>query len=290
MLVSSPRSSLAPAPRRRSRTHRAFVLPVCALLALGGCAAGTAGATRVEDPIGSPPSDRIDTASWPTARRIAERAMVLCTVAARGFLESERPADAEEMQGDLREFVERNELERELEPAEAALLAAPIGSLDRQAMIDATWRLEGMAVLAWALGVADVPAHDQPVEGIRMCVSLGLLSRERPILLELPQRRPAEDIARMETRLLGIHWRMVDYRAQSTRLDFRAIAARNWSGVWDLSNVPLVDDDLAIRGVRVDLADPVARSETESIARERHHAINWIMGRSRTYGDAPHDT
>ncbi len=258
---------------------------------VAGCGASTpTSAAPPADPIGSPTSDRIDTAGWPTARRIAERTLVLCAVAARGFLDAERPADAEEMQGDLVAFIDRNGLRDELEPSEAALLAAPIGSMSRQAMIDATWRLEGMSVLAWSLGVAEVPAHDQPVEGLRMCVSLGLLSRERPLLLELPQRRTPEEIRRMESRLFGIHWRMVDFRAQSTRLDFRAVAARNWSGMWDLSNVPLVDDDLAIRGVRVDLADPAARSETESIARERHQAINWIMGRSPSYSTAPSET
>ncbi|MBC7174215.1 MAG: DUF4272 domain-containing protein, partial [Polyangiaceae bacterium] len=175
-------------------------------------------------------------------------------------------------------------------PQEAAQLVAPIGSLDRQEMINATWRLEGMSVLAWALGVADLPAHDRPVEGLRMCISLGLLSREKPMLLELPQRRTPEEVAEMEGRLLGIHWRMVDYRSQPARLDFRAVAANNWSGGWDVSEVPLVDGDLAIRGVRVDLADAAARNETESIARERHQAINWVMGRSPSYSTAPSDT
>lgn len=273
------------------RTLRGIVAGI-SLLVFAGCGASTQTPVRPQpqDPIGSPTSDRIDTTGWPTARRIAERTMVLCSVAARGFLESEHPADAEEMQTDLIAFVERNGLADELEPAEAALLAAPIGSLDRQAMIDATWRLEGMSVLAWTLGVSEIPAHDQPVEGLRMCASLGLLSRETPLLLQLPQRRMPEELARMERRLFGIHWRMVDYRTQSKRLDFRAVAASNWSESWDLSNVPLVDDDLAIRGVRLDLAEPAARSETESIARERHQAINWVMGRSAEYSTAPSDT
>jgi hypothetical protein len=272
------------------RTLRGVLAGSIVSLAAGCGAATTTAPPPTQDPIGSPTSDRIDTASWPTARRIAERTIVLCAVAARGFLDAESPADAEEMQSDLIEFIERNELVDELEPTEAALLAAPIGSLDRQSMIDSTWRLEGMSVLAWTLGVADIPPHDHAVEGIRTCVSLGLLSRETPLLLTLPQRRPPEQIARMESRLFGIHWRLVDYRAQSRRLDFRAVAASNWSGVWDLSNVPLVDDDLAIRGVRVDLAEPSARSEAESIARERHQAINWVMGRSSSYSMAPDET
>jgi hypothetical protein len=257
---------------------------VC-VTACGGASA--APATPHANLVGSPPSDVIDTASWPDARRIAQRTLVLCSVAARGFLDAETPSDAEALQHDLLEFVRRHHLDRELEPEERAALEAPIGGLDRQAMIDATWRLEGMAVLAWSLGVTEMPPHDQPVEGLHLCMSLGMLARETPLLLQLPQRRPAEAIARMQTRLLGIHWRLVDYRVQPTHLDFRAIASNNWSGGWDLSNVPMVDDDLAIRGVRLDQAEASARSQAESIARERHRAINWVMGRDPVYSRTP---
>jgi hypothetical protein len=270
------------APGRRRAWSFLFVY----LTACGGASAAPA-TTPPPNLVGSPPSAAIDTARWPDARRVAQRTLVLCAVAARGFLDAEAPADADALRRDLLEFVERHHLDRELEPGERAALEAPIGGLERQAMIDATWRLEGVAVLAWSLGVADLPPHDQPVEGLDLCMSLGMLSRETPLLLQLPQRRPAEEIARMQTRLLGIHWRMVDYRVTPTRLDFRAIASNNWVGGWDLTGVPMIDDELAIRGVRLDRADERARSQTESIARERHRAINWVMGQAPLYSETP---
>src|SRR5690242_2520716 len=104
----------APSPR----TLRGVGLVAILALAAAGCGAATARPTHVEDPVGSPPGERVDTRDWPSARRIASRAMVLCTVAARGFLDAERPADAEEMQQDLEEFLDRNDLRGELEPAE----------------------------------------------------------------------------------------------------------------------------------------------------------------------------
>jgi hypothetical protein len=260
------------------------------LVSLAACGgASHAHTTPRANLVGSPPSEVVDTASWPDARRVAQRTLVLCSVAARGFLDAETPADAEELQHDLVEFVRRHHLDVEMEPEELAILEAPIGTLDRQQMIDATWRLEGMAVLAWSLGVVELPPHDQPVEGLSLCMSLGMLSHATPLLLQLPQRRPAEEIARMQTRLLGIHWRMVDYRVQPMHVDFRAVASSNGSGTWDLSNVPMVDDDLAIRGVRLDRADPSARTQTESIARERHKAINWVTGRAPLYSRVPTD-
>jgi hypothetical protein len=255
--------------------------------ACGGASAPRTAPEPRPNLVGSPAGEGIETSSWPDARRVAQRTLVLCSVAARGFLDAETPTDAEALKRDLLDFVARHHLDRELEPEERAMLEAPIGSLERQPTIDATWRLEGMAVLAWSLGVAEMPAHDQPVEGVRLCMSLGLLARDTPLLVQLPQRRPAEEIARMQTRLHGIHWRMADYRVESTRLDFRALASNSAVGPWDLSDVPMIDDDLAIRGVRLDRADPGARTQTESIARERHRAINWVMGRHPVYSETP---
>ena len=50
-----------------------------------------------------------------------------------------------------------------MEPAEAACLGTPEGALSQQDTINCVWRLEGLAVLAWALGLAKLPRYDELV-------------------------------------------------------------------------------------------------------------------------------
>jgi len=46
--------------------------------------------------------------------------------------------------------------------AELTALAAPMGSWPRQQIVDASWRIESAAVLAWALGhTSSLPAYDR---------------------------------------------------------------------------------------------------------------------------------
>lgn len=49
-----------------------------------------------------------------------------------------------------------------LSPAEAAFLADPLADPQRRA--DFTWRYEGLAVMLWALGLADLPRPDRLVD------------------------------------------------------------------------------------------------------------------------------
>src|SRR5437899_1154786 len=89
----------------------------------------------------------------PSADRVAARALVLAAVSRRGLIENEK--DADELQAELVRkrivnWLEKIEVSNELESIETALLATPVGELDRRATIDATWRSEGLAVLAWA--------------------------------------------------------------------------------------------------------------------------------------------
>jgi hypothetical protein len=151
-----------------------------------------------------------------------------------------------------------------------------------QAVVDASWRAEGMAVLAWALGTADLPAHDELVQPGTVADGLGFLGDEVP-LLEAPRLRLPSELERMQRRLLGLHWRLRDYQLFPRALDLRALAAKCWFGSFDLDGIALCDGDLAIGGVPISLADADQVTQVTSIARERHQAINWLCGDCRRY-------
>ena len=91
------------------------------------------------------------------AREAAGRLLVLVAVARRGFLEqAENPLPAEARAAERFDLVGWLTDERLLAlatPAESELLRADIGELSPEAAAEATWALEGVAALAWALNL-----------------------------------------------------------------------------------------------------------------------------------------
>ena len=51
-----------------------------------------------------------------------------------------------------------------MEPDEWQVLQRVVKKLDQQSVIDAVWRLEGLGVLAWFLGLYELPAYDELVD------------------------------------------------------------------------------------------------------------------------------
>src|SRR5947209_5531592 len=101
-----------------------------------------------------------DDLSAPNSERVAARAVVLAAVSCRGLIENEKDVDergAENVRSRIVSWLEKIGASNELEPAEAGLLSKPVGSLDRSATVDASWRSEGLVVLAWALHYTTLP-------------------------------------------------------------------------------------------------------------------------------------
>jgi hypothetical protein len=95
----------------------------------------------------------------------------------------------------------------------------------------------------------------------------------------------------MAKRLLAIHWRFVEHRVNpGTPVEMAKIAQQPFVGAADLSGIAMVDGDLAIKGEAITLADPDAVQWGASIARERHQAINWVIGGGEVYSEVDTST
>jgi hypothetical protein len=222
----------------------------------------------------------------PTAERVALRALALAAACGRGLLEQHDPAEAatEERRQRLLEWADAAGLGDELEPDEWALLQCPTGSLARQDVLDATWRVEGLVVLAWALNLVDMPPHDLLVEVCPLFKALSFLDAQGARTLQTTARlRPAAELCEMQTRLQAIHWRLRDFTERPAAMDFVAFAEDAWFGPFDASALPLIDGDLAVRGQPISAAPRDSLGPIHSAARERHLASNWLRGFSRHY-------
>lgn len=214
----------------------------------------------------------------PDASRVARRALALVAVTARAIMEQgasdpKAPADY----ADLAAWVQELGIDEELEPQERAVLQSPLGGLDPSAAIQASWRLEGLVVLAWSLGLFALPPHDQLVDVRPLWRSLGLCDgpASRSLLSGARLRSP-DEVGAMRDRLFALHWRLRQFTLKPAAMEFAEFARTCWFGPLDISGMPLMEGDLALQGQRLDRVPRDVLETVHSSAQERHQAANWL--------------
>lgn len=221
----------------------------------------------------------------PAPQRVAARALVLCAVVCRGFIEQEpKSRDNDALRRRVLDWLDGLKLMPEAEPKELAMLRAPLGTLPPQDAVDAGWRCEGLAVLAWALQVFELPGYDTEMEPKAVTEALGFLwAEEAAELLAAPTLRPAAELERVGRQLFALNWRLTEFSLRPKSLYFGAFAKDAWFGPLDASYVRLMQGDLAVGNQPIIRATPEEVAALASVARERHEAINWLLGQDPVY-------
>ena len=260
-------------------------------------------AVDAENPLDS--EDAAATA--PTPGRVARRALALTAVGARALLEQKgvvlrRPTPGawnpriwlspqEKQRRDLLEWIDLVDIGEGLEPEEWEVLQRPIGRLEQQQQVNSTWRLEGLVILSWAIGRFQVPPHDELANPHKLLASLNIFDAPAAkALLIQPVVRPRSELSALRTQLLALHWRLRNFRIRPKAIDFGEFARNAWFGPFDIAGLPCIDNDLAVGGRRIDVADAGAIQIASSAAHERHLAINWLWEGPPQYSQARTDT
>jgi hypothetical protein len=227
----------------------------------------------------------------PTPERVAQRLYALTAVVARALFEMnvrEGREPAYTLQ-QLRRWVDELELDRELEAHEREILSAPQGDLEPQQVIDSVWRIEGVAILAWALNLAPWPPYDSQVEVDDLLGAIRFLDPARcQRVLSDPSLRAKPELEKCDAQLLAYHWRMVDFRLRPTATKFDEVAI--FGGPFDLSWAKLEGGDLVLQGKPISAADRGIVGLCSSISVERFTAANWLIGLDPIYSETPTDT
>ncbi len=224
-------------------------------------------------------------APGPPPRRVALRALALAAVCGRAFLEQDDPEEVDqegERQRIERWAVEVQGLDDELEPDEWRLLQAGIEMIEERASVDAAWRVEGLAVLAWALGRVDLPAYDALADTDALNAAVGFLDVEASTDLVAHATLVGEDrIRAAHEQARAVYWRLREHRLQPGPIDFLTTAADSLLGRFDVSWCRFVGDDLAINvdgeDYAIDDADPDTVDQVQSVAYERYLATTWLL-------------
>ncbi len=244
---------------------------------------------------GDEDDDNEDDASPPTAERVARRALAMTALCARATLEldsKEIGVENAEMHRDkIMDWVEQLRIGDELEPDEWKVIQRGIGKLGQQDLINAMWRVEGLVILAWALGLTEPPPYDQLVTPPELYESLGLFEQSiASEILASPVLRDRDELAAMNEHLLAFHWRLRDFSLRRQKMDFVKFSRDCWFGSFDISQFNIIRGDLALGGIRIDKADTDALGRASSTAMERHQAINWLHGGSEVYSETDTST
>jgi len=156
------------------------------------------------------------------------------TLALLGAVATALGADRNEISGWLEQFG----LTSALTEREKGFLAAAAPS--ERDLIDFSWQSERIVVLAWALGLADMPALDEQCD---TAIFLDILPPYSDVpadeFVRSARLRAESELWKAAEDLLGAHW-----HARHAKLN----------------SLPAPDG--------IDLG----------IVQERHHAINWVMG------------
>jgi hypothetical protein len=239
-----------------------------------------------------PPTDDDNDLTPPTAIQIAQRSLVLSALVCRGFIELD--ADKPETPSvaiRIATWLTQLNLHGVIEPREATIINCPLGQLGRQSAIDATWKVEGLAVIAWALGRDDFPLHDEQVDPYAVTGSLDFLSDGAADLIRLPALRTASELHACRELLYAIHCRLRGYIREESRKDFTTWIEAVWLTTLHLDASHLiVDNDLAIAGKPITEVDMQSVQACEHIVRERHRASIWLVGEYPLYSELPVDT
>jgi hypothetical protein len=243
--------------------------------------------------------------SPPTQDEVSYRALCLRALQFRAVFEYAyrgNPDPDGELRADLRKrlvalnaWVSVEGIDLHASATEGALLAKALGTWVEQELRDASWRNEAYGTVLWALGqIPVIPPYDQQFEDTDQCIEW--LEPATEVLARM-RLRPAAEIAR--ARKVAELW---NWRARTTRLQhqqWRLAKRHNLPAVirraahlahehGDLP--PPMKDDFPAFGKPYARLSSKEHSEAESIATERHFALNWLCGYSEDWDSTPTDT
>ncbi len=229
----------------------------------------------------------------PSTERILKRALCMAAVAIRSRVEE--TGDVETFRAEFPPWLAREGLEEELEPWERENVNAPQGGLSDFERSEGLCLPACCHMLAWALGLTDLPRPDKRFTALDLLAPLGFESLAPPSttvaeLLERAQRRSVTELGSANNLCLAIHWRYVQQRIRPEPVDFLEISKIAEWREFDPSGPWIVDGDVGFEGVPIHELSPDDMPVAFMFAMYRHKASNWLQGVEPVFSKVPTDT
>jgi hypothetical protein len=239
-----------------------------------------------------PEDDACDCLPPPDAQRVARRALILSAIVCRANSDHDpTKPDAIALWNRVKTWIESLDVASEIEPAEKETIYAPLGSLDNETRIQATWRAEGLGILAWALGRFPFPKHGAKVDAYELTDSLAFLDDEAANIIQSAELLPRAELDACRELLYAIHCRMRGFARHKEARSVAAWIEPTWLEALGIESPLGPTDDLRIGDVEIAAADEKTVNQYEWAVDERHRAAIWLVGEEGPlYSEFPVDT
>lgn len=222
---------------------------------------------------------------------VAARAFVLAACSCRASLEqAPRDPGAKALFTTMLDWVDGMKLWPSFDPSERALVKTPLGRLARHDVMNASWRAEGLSVLAWALGHRRLPPYDRLSDGPAVAATIAFLEPEASDLVRNAELRPVRELRWYASVAESVLWRLRHGSRAHAAYDMRRHVASPPNADAAPGRLRLRGHDLSIGGVAMSKVDASTRRECHSIAMERLIAARWLLGDASRYARVGTDT
>lgn len=247
---------------------------------------------NAEDTVAPSKDGPCDCSAPPGPQRVACRALILSAVVCRSNSDHDPSnPDAISLWGRMKKWVESLNVASEIESAEAEMLYAALGSLDNQKRIYATWRAEGLGILAWALRRFPFPKHDQRVDPYELTDSLAFLDDGAARIIQSAELRPRAELDACRELLYAIHCRLREFERRKEARSITSWIEPAWLEMLEIGSPLGPTGDLRVGETEISGASAEAVNRYGSAVYERHRAAIWLAGADGPlYSQVPVDT
>ncbi|MFL5352725.1 DUF4272 domain-containing protein [Archangium sp.] len=237
-----------------------------------------------ENEASSMKADALEQSEWDTPARsgdeILERLFCLAALHQRFIAErAPKSVNTDELAGftkSVLEWLEGTGAAGALSPVERTLFSKLPRTWTLQETLDASWRMEGEAVMAWALGLMPQPPYDRQADP-NLLVKIIAVGEPVTEAVRSARLRPVEELARAQEEAERWYWRA------TAAMPYFANARGGWfarfgkSARWRAEMVRrAIGEEATLFGKEYARLSPEQFWTARSIARERLYALNWI--------------
>jgi hypothetical protein len=229
------------------------------------------------------------------AAEVAMRLIGLTAAVRRSMLELDPSGDAEGDRFDLAAWLREERLTPHLTADERKMVETRLGGLDPDEAGDAGWRIEAVAVLAWAAGLIDErPRYDLPAPPAELLALVPEPWDKAQPFRQAIELRPEDEIAWAREEAELWRWRGEVETEEGAggaspaeiRQLIRQVAAD--SARTGLFEKPVGNDFPVAKRPYRDLGSDERELLTD-LASERLRALNWLCGFGEDWDDTPLD-
>lgn len=227
-----------------------------------------------------------------TATRVARRSLVLSAVVCRASIErGVTDSEAQSLHGRIIDWLTRLNLWDEVELSEEAMFRAPLGLLTSSDVIQASWYVEGLAVLAWTLKYLEFPVYGEQVDAHTVTDALWFLNEYAEDIITSAELRSTEELEACREFFYAVHSRLRDHVRNNVPRDFTRWVEEEWLKLLGIDAGALfAQNDLAIDRKSISETNTERLQEFMTITLERHRAIIWLVEGYASYSKTPVDT